>query len=112
MAACYKCGEPFLEENEIPQDAVCKRCSSWVHCCANCVHYDEYAHNKCREPKAAYVFDRLGKNQCALFKVKRVVRPDRGGSGGGADKKPMSPRAEQADREGRARDELERLFKK
>jgi len=105
MAACYKCGEPFLEENEVPMDAVCKRCSSWVHACANCVHYDEYAHNKCREAKAPYVFDRLGKNECPLFKIKRTVRPDR-------EQKKSSPRAEQAGREGRARDELERLFKK
>ena len=106
MAACYKCGEPFLEENEVPKDTVCKRCSSWMHCCANCVHYDEYAHNKCREPKAAFVFDRLGKNECAFFKVKRVVRPDR------EQQKKLSPRAEQADREGRAREGLENLFKK
>ena len=94
-----------MEEGELAQDAVCKRCSSWLHCCANCLQYDEYAHNKCREPKAAFIFDRLGKNECKFFKIKRSVRQQ-------DERKKLSPRAEQAGREERAREGLDRLFKK
>jgi len=104
VGACYKCGAAFVEDDKLAKDAVCVQCSSWLHSCANCLHYDEYSHNKCREPKAAFVFDRLGRNECTFFKVKRLVRDE---------KKPkLSPRAEKQDRERSARDELEKLFKK
>lgn len=103
MGACYKCGEPYLEQAELPVDAVCKKCSSWLHSCANCLHYDEYAHNKCREPKAEFVFDRLGKNECKFFKFRRIIKSDE-------KEKKSSPRGEQRDREGKAREGLEKLF--
>jgi len=102
MPACYKCGEAFLQDN-LAFDAVCQRCSSWLHSCANCLHYDECGTQKCREPKAPFVSDRNGKNECPYFRVRQVLRDDR-------NNKKISPRGEQADREGRAREELQRLF--
>lgn len=104
MAVCYKCSAPFLEDGNLANDALCERCKSWLHCCANCVQYDEYAHNQCRETKAEFISDRLGKNECKFFKVKRTVRLE--------EKRKLSPRAEQANREDRAREGLDRLFKK
>lgn len=106
MGACYKCGEPFVEEGAQIVDAVCVKCSSYLHACANCLHFDEYSNNKCREARAPFVFDRLGKNECTFFKVKQIVRLERD-----RDNKKLSPRAEQKEREGRAREGLERLFK-
>ncbi|MCK6474163.1 MAG: hypothetical protein L6R28_20785 [Planctomycetes bacterium] len=109
MGACYKCGEPFLEDGTVAADAVCGKCSSYVHVCANCAHFDEYSKQKCREAKAPYVHDRLGKNDCAYFKfLRRTTEADEKGKG----KKGLSPRAEQKDREGKARDKLEELFRK
>jgi hypothetical protein len=102
MPSCYKCAEPFLEEN-LPFDAVCARCSSWLHSCANCLQYDEYTNQKCREARAPFIYDRHGKNQCTFFRVRKVVREER--------EKKLSPRAEQKEREGKAREGLERLFK-
>ena len=105
MAACYKCGKPITAgvESPLPVEAVCEQCSSWLHACANCACYDEYSHSKCREARAEFVFDRLGKNACAFFKLKQSAV---------AQQKKLSPRAEQREREGRARDNLERLFRK
>lgn len=102
MPACYKCGEPFLPD-KLPFDAACQRCSSWLHSCANCVNYDEYTNQKCREPRAPFVYDRNGKNECPFFKVRQVIREDK--------EKKLSPRGEQNDREGKAREGLQRLFK-
>jgi hypothetical protein len=102
MPSCYKCGEPFLEDN-LAMDAVCPRCSSWLHSCTNCLQYDEYSNQKCREPRAPFIYDRHGKNECPFFRVRKVIREDR--------EKKLSPRAEQKDREGKAREGLERLFK-
>ncbi|MCY3018004.1 MAG: hypothetical protein NTW87_03095 [Planctomycetota bacterium] len=106
MASCYKCGKTILKgvDDAMPPDAVCETCSSWLHCCANCSSYDEYSHTKCREPKAEFVFDRLGKNTCAFFRLRQGAKlPE--------EKKKMSPRSEQTDREGKARENLAKLFR-
>jgi hypothetical protein len=105
MASCYKCAKLITLglESPVPVDAVCEQCSSWLHACANCAFYDEYSYTKCRESKAEFVFDRLGKNACAFFKLKENVAKVQ---------KKLSPRSEQREREGRARDSLDRLFRK
>lgn len=107
MAACYKCGKTITlgVDGPMPPDAVCEQCSSWLHSCANCAFYDEYSYTKCREAKAEFVFDRLGKNLCTFFKLKSSVKPTE-------QEKKLSPRAEQKDREGKARENLARLFRK
>jgi hypothetical protein len=88
----------------MPVDAVCEHCSSWLHCCANCAHYDEYSNVKCREPKANYVFDRLGKNACPFFMLRAGAKLE-------DDKKKFSPRSEQRGREDKARENLAKLFR-
>lgn len=107
MASCYKCGKTVTQgvDGPMPPDAVCDSCSSWLHSCANCAFYDEYSYTKCREPKAEFVFDRLGKNACAHFKLKQGARPQ------DEKQKKNSPRMEQRDREGKARENLEKLFR-
>ena len=107
MASCYKCGKGITigVDGPMPLDAVCEQCSSWLHSCANCAFYDEYSYTKCREPKADFVFDRVGKNPCSFFKLKASARAPE-------NQKKLSPRAEQKDREGRARENLAKLFRK
>jgi len=111
MAACYKCGKVVTVgiDAPMPPDAVCEQCSSWLHSCANCGFYDEYSYTKCRETKAEFVFDRLGKNVCKFFKLKTTG--GRTGEQPEKQQKKMSPRMEQRDREGKARENLDRLFK-
>ncbi len=108
MASCYKCGKTITAgvDSPMPPDAVCEQCSSWLHACANCAFYDEYSYTKCREAKADFVFDRLGKNACKFFRVKSSVKEQE------KQNKKLSPRAEQKDREGKARENLARLFRK
>ena len=76
----------------MPVEAVCEKCSSYLHACANCASYDEYSYTKCREAKADFVFDRLGKNVCTFFKLKQSVKPEE-------KQKKMSPRGEQKERQ-------------
>jgi hypothetical protein len=106
MAACYKCGTVITEgvEGPMPVEAVCAQCSSWLHSCANCAFYDEYSAKKCREAKADFVFDRLGKNACSYFKLKAGART-------GEQVRKLSPRSEQHKREGNAREKLAALFR-
>jgi hypothetical protein len=106
MASCYKCGTVITQgvDAPMPVEAVCDQCSSWLHSCANCSFYDEYSQRKCREPKADFVFDRLGKNVCSLFKLKA-------GAKAAEQPRKMSPRSQQHDREGKAREKLAALFR-
>ena len=107
MASCYKCHKTIVQgvDGPMPPDAVCEHCSSWLHCCANCAHYDEYSNVKCKEPRADFVFDRLGKNTCPFFTLRAGAKlPE--------EKKKFQPRnKEQNHREGKARENLEKLFK-
>ena len=106
MGACYKCGEPYADEGgQVEQDSACTQCSSWLHSCANCLYYDEYSQKKCREAKAAFVFDRLGKNECSYYKVKRLILDEKE-----YHKKKKSKYAERSDKAGKARENLDRLF--
>ena len=111
MASCYKCNKSITEgvDRPMPVEAVCEHCSSWLHACANCAFYDEYSYTKCREAKAEFVFDRLGKNACSFFKLKQSAADLQGGPGN--QRKKASPRMEQKDREGKARDNLAKLFR-
>jgi hypothetical protein len=105
MAACFKCGEAIPEGPDLALDAVCSKCSSYLHSCANCSFYDEYQKNPCRNAQAPFVHDRLTKNACTFFAIKsagplsgalvadeprKFSRP-RGGGGGGF-KKPSNQR--------------------
>ena len=109
MASCYKCGKPITVgiEGPVPPAAVCEHCSSWLHSCANCTFYDEYTHSKCREPKAEFVFDRLGKNECAFFKLKASANQQ-----DDQQRKRQSPRMQDRQRGDKAREKLESLFRK
>lgn len=106
MASCYKCSAVITQGVDSPMssEAVCESCSSWLHACANCAFYDEYSAKKCREVKADFVFDRLGRNVCAFFKLKSGART-------GEQTRKMSPRSEQNDRAGKARERLADLFR-
>ena len=67
---CFHCqNELTLGEKVFRQDQ-CPHCGSDLHCCQNCRFYDEYAHNKCREPQAEYVLDRERSNFCDFFQFR------------------------------------------
>jgi hypothetical protein len=90
---CHFCGKHVPVGQRVDFRAECPSCGRDVHICLNCAHYDEGAHNKCREPQAEWVADREKSNRCEYF------RP---GSGRGASSKRASD----------ARSKLDDLFKK
>jgi hypothetical protein len=96
----------IADESAIAKDAACTRCSSWVHCCGNCSHYDEYSREQCREKRAAFISDRLGRNQCAFFKMRAPARMEEN-----KRKEKLSPRAAEVERSNRAKEGLNNLFR-
>jgi hypothetical protein len=68
MLRCYRCHKeislvsPFAAKHEL-----CPYCSSALHCCLNCLYYDEFSPNKCSEPAADWVPDKAKANFCQFF---------------------------------------------
>ena len=64
---CFHCQRNLTLEAKVSRSDQCPHCGSDLHCCLNCQFYDEYAHNRCREPQAEYVSDRAKRNFCEYF---------------------------------------------
>jgi hypothetical protein len=95
MHICHKCKKEIGVEGKVMREDLCPHCGASLHCCLNCHFYDEYAHNKCREPKTEWVTDREKSNFCEYFRFK-----EGSGESGGDE------------RSKKAREELKRLFGK
>ena len=64
---CYNCCKEIPADLEIGRQAVCPKCSSYLHCCLNCRFYDSTAHHECREPQADWVKEKEMGNFCDYF---------------------------------------------
>ena len=95
MHICHKCKKEIEIDGKVMRGELCPHCGAYLHCCLNCRFYDEYAHNKCREPKTEWVTDREKSNFCTYFKFKES------GEENGGD-----------ERSKKAKEELKRLFGK
>ncbi len=66
MGRCHYCRNPLPVAVQ-QKNRLCPNCGSDIHCCKNCVHYDESLTAKCREPESPWVRDRGTTNTCPLF---------------------------------------------
>jgi hypothetical protein len=64
---CHACNNEVTVEGFISRSDECSHCGADVHCCLNCVNYDPYSHNRCREPQAEWVSNREKANFCDFF---------------------------------------------
>lgn len=95
MYICHKCKKEIEIEGKVGREELCPYCKSYLHCCLNCRFYDEYAHNKCREPRSEWVSDRERGNFCGYFRYKDSTGVD-----------------SSDERKKKAKEELKRLFGK
>lgn len=63
-----KCGE--RAEPDFAPDAVCARCQSALHACAQCAHFDSASRFQCRKPIERAILSKTARNDCALFSPK------------------------------------------
>lgn len=83
----------------VGRTATCPQCSTDLHACVQCTHYDPRAYNDCHEPQAERVDDRRKSNFCDYFRV--------------VPTKPAQPGAARfSARDSAGRSKLESLFKK
>src|SRR5688500_15472385 len=66
MWQCHYCRSPLSLEVQ-RKNRLCPNCGSDIHCCKNCIHYDESLSAKCREPNSPWIRDRGAQNNCSFF---------------------------------------------
>ena len=81
-SACSRCGAGISAP--IEPESTCPSCSSDLHTCTNCRHFDTSVANECREPTAERVARKARRNTCDLFAPK-IVKEFESDSGGGSD---------------------------
>lgn len=65
---CFYCDQPLeYPRGNVGREQMCAHCSSDVHVCLNCRHYDPSAYNECSEPMAERVVDKDRRNFCDYF---------------------------------------------
>lgn len=74
MWQCHYCRLALSLEVQ-RKNRLCPNCGSDIHCCKNCIHYDESLSSKCREPNSPWVSDRHTQNNCAFFEHKPSAQP-------------------------------------
>ena len=71
---CARCGELQRGFSTVELGAVCARCNSDLHSCANCKNFDTNAHWECREEALeARIATKDARNLCTLF-APRIIR--------------------------------------
>jgi hypothetical protein len=72
---CFYCDQPLeFPRGNVGREQMCPHCSSDVHVCLNCRHYDPIAYNECREPMAERVVDKDRRNFCDYFYLEGAGR--------------------------------------
>ena len=93
MWLCHYCRVPLSTEIQ-NKNRLCPQCGSDLHCCKNCVHYDEASSAKCREPNSEWVADRAALNSCPFFEFGTVS--NRPAETGNAESNAEAERAKEA----------------
>lgn len=67
MYRCYRCQREITLRTNLRHHELCPYCSSALHCCLNCLYYDDFSPNKCSEAAADWVPDKEKANFCQYF---------------------------------------------
>ena len=70
---CVRCGYELTVASAWSPDAVCVKCGSALHACAQCAHFDTSAAFECQQPIRARISPKDAKNDCASFQPRTTV---------------------------------------
>jgi len=87
VVRCHNCGQNAPNTGPITTDSSCPHCSTPLHCCRTCRHFDSSARWQCLAQITEAVGDKSKANRCAQHEPRFVldVTGRRARSGGGAD---------------------------
>ena len=66
---CHYCRSSLPLDIQM-KNRLCPSCGSDLHCCKNCLFYDEELTSKCRETNSPWVGDRTTQNACEFFEMR------------------------------------------
>ncbi len=64
---CAVCGEKQLAGTQVGLDSQCFKCSTDLHTCTHCKHFDSSAPGQCRERPPRLISAKAKRNDCELF---------------------------------------------
>lgn len=71
MWQCHYCRLPLSLDVQ-KKNRLCPSCGSDLHCCKNCIHFDENLSSKCREPNSPWIRERNVQNHCTFFEHRPI----------------------------------------
>jgi acetyl-CoA carboxylase beta subunit len=70
---CHACGRTAQHLDVIKPDTICPSCSTALHCCRVCRHFDSGARWQCKAEISAAVGDKIKANDCTLYAPRLVL---------------------------------------
>ena len=67
MKRCTFCKRDLELEGRVLRSDLCPHCGRDLHCCLQCVFYDQGSYNECKEVLAERVVDKERANMCEYF---------------------------------------------
>ncbi|MDH4128039.1 MAG: hypothetical protein OEV44_04760 [Spirochaetota bacterium] len=77
MKVCYNCNTEWISDGKPGRQETCVNCDFYLHCCLNCLFYNESSYNECRESRAERVIDKEKSNFCDYFTFKTNAYQDK-----------------------------------
>ena len=77
MRLCAFCSKEIDTEGQICRTDTCPHCGADLYCCVQCDFYDQFTHNKCKEPESEWVADREKANFCDFFRFRGGVKAEK-----------------------------------
>lgn len=74
VVRCQQCGNQQLAEAAMVGPlSECPRCSTALHSCKHCKHFDTRARFQCKKPVSEAIGDKWKGNSCDLFEARLVL---------------------------------------
>jgi hypothetical protein len=73
VVRCPDCGNNVQAIGAIMPETTCPRCSTALHCCRACLHFDPRARWECRADITERVPDKMKANDCETFDPRLVL---------------------------------------
>lgn len=74
MPRCTFCHTEVPIDDKVFRTDTCPHCERDLHCCLNCIFYEEGRQNDCREERAERVVEKDRANFCDYFHFGAAVR--------------------------------------
>jgi hypothetical protein len=98
--------------NDVDFKGICPKCSSPLHCCKQCAHFEPSTRFQCLKPIPARIAYKDRTNECELFKPRVTVARDAPNTANHLNGNNAGPKVYEPKNSSDARTAFDNLFKK